>query len=74
MKVFQLEPLFDRRNWFGSLTSSRAITSTLTFGLDVVLSTWLMATVPVGGSESRMPPFDTTNVVAASLSVTFSRD
>ena len=77
MNVFQFVPSFDSRNWLGSLTSSRAITSTLTLGLDVFVSTWLIDTVPVGGSESTIDGLDglplTTNVVWFSLLVTLSR-
>ena len=66
-------PSFETLKALTPLTSSRPSTSRLTAPVLVLLSTWLIVTVPLGASLSTILPPETVNVVIEELSSEPSR-
>ena len=67
-------PSLETLNALTPLTSSRPRIERLTAPVLVVLSTWLIVTVPLGGSPSTSWPPETVKVVIAALSDMPSRE
>ncbi len=67
-------PSFETLNALTPLTSSRPRMSRLTALVLVLLSTWLIVTVPDGASLSRILPPETVKTVIAELSAEPSRE